>query len=65
MKYPLVCSWINLVRKALRMESVNLNSFQVWHRPVSLEFIASQCAAEKNMALAVWCECVVKPPGRL
>lgn len=38
----LICSRINLVKKILRVESVNLKSFQVWRSPVSGEFIAFQ-----------------------
>lgn len=38
----LICSRINLVKKMLRMESVNRSLFQVWESLVSWEFIAFQ-----------------------
>ncbi len=38
----LICSRINLVKKMLRMESVNRSLFQMWRSLVSREFIAFQ-----------------------
>lgn len=65
----LICSRINLVKKILRWESVNLKSFQVWRSPVSGEFIAFQWGSwEKQWHChLVWIcgEILCKPPSRL
>lgn len=56
----LICSRINLVKKILRMESVNLNSFQVWRSPVPGNLLLFSEVAEKNNGIVIWCEYVVK-----